>query len=277
MSKSLCIFKHWLRSVKNGAGLIDRLFLPHGCALCARHPATAFLCDFPSLPLCTPCCEGGIHHLAQPRCPLCGRGVVAETPACLGCQSDPPPWPRLLLGFQDAGAPARLLRSAKKGGERALVLRRLGALWGQRWGEHGLAGVTIVPMAGSITHLRQRGLGVVTRIAWGVGDAVGGKVIHPLLPPDTTQSQRGRRRSQRLKLPQRIFQARPPAAGEDPRVVLIDDLLVTGTTLRRAATALVRAGWVLEGAGALLYRPRWREEIAALSPAAAPPDDGRLE
>jgi predicted amidophosphoribosyltransferase len=52
--------------------------------------------------------------------------------------------------------------------------------------------------------------------------------------------QTGHSRVRRLALPQRSFSARAAAAGRS--VLIVDDVTTTGTTIRRAAEALIRAG-----------------------------------
>jgi len=128
----------------------------------------------------------------------------------------------------------------KHGGhdELARVLgARLGARIGlEEWCNEATA-VAAVPSHG-LRRLRR---------GWSAADWVAREVAvvldRPLLPAlrrHGLRRQSGRSRVQRNQLPRGSFSARPIVKGH--RLVLVDDVSTTGTTLRRASESLLRAG-----------------------------------
>jgi predicted amidophosphoribosyltransferase len=85
------------------------------------------------------------------------------------------------------------------------------------------------------------------RRRWSASELVAGTVARALdirllrpLRRRTWRRQTGRSRADRLRLPARSFGA--TAAARHRRVLLVDDVTTTGTTLRRACEALLGAG-----------------------------------
>jgi predicted amidophosphoribosyltransferase len=85
------------------------------------------------------------------------------------------------------------------------------------------------------------------RRPWTASELLAHEVAHRLNRPSDgllrrhgLRRQTGRSRARRLELPSRSFSASRRARGR--RVLLVDDVTTTGTTIRRATQALVRAG-----------------------------------
>jgi predicted amidophosphoribosyltransferase len=64
--------------------------------------------------------------------------------------------------------------------------------------------------------------------------------LRPVLARHGRGRQTGRSRSERMRLPRRAFSDRGTVAGR--RVLVVDDVTTTGTTLRRTAEVLLKAG-----------------------------------
>ena len=64
--------------------------------------------------------------------------------------------------------------------------------------------------------------------------------VRPLLARHGLSRQTGRTRAERTRLPRRSFRPRPTVEGR--RILLVDDVTTTGTTLRRAAEAALAVG-----------------------------------
>jgi predicted amidophosphoribosyltransferase len=100
-----------------------------------------------------------------------------------------------------------------------------------------LTGVVAVPSHG-LRQLRRKWC-AADLIADEVGVAIGRPVL-PVLRRHGLRRQAGRTRAQRKQLPRGSFSARRSVRRH--RLLLVDDVCTTGTTLRRAAETLLSAG-----------------------------------
>jgi predicted amidophosphoribosyltransferase len=189
--------------------------------------------------LCGPC-----WSLVVPRsgtsCPRCGIPVEDDLEPCITCAHSPPPQ-RATVAWGEHDAVLRTALLALKHGGRDDLAAPLGdrlaaAVAAQAWAsEIDL----IVPVP---SHPWRR-----LRKPWSASELLARRVSRKL---STTTSlslrrhglgrQTGRTRARRLELPQRSFSSRPVVSRRS--VLLLDDVMTTGTTLRRAAEALYRSG-----------------------------------
>jgi predicted amidophosphoribosyltransferase len=115
--------------------------------------------------------------------------------------------------------------------------RRLAAMIAMTDWAHEVTAVAPVPSHG-IRRLRRRSCA-----AEELARAVARSLDRPLiaaLDRHGLRRQQGRTRAQRLRLPRGCMTARGIAAGH--RMLVVDDVATTGTTMRRAAEALLDAG-----------------------------------
>lgn len=88
--------------------------------------------------------------------------------------------------------------------------------------------------------LRTRGLNLAAALAYSVAGPRRLPLTQDLLCAQALPAQQGRSRRQRLQNRNKAFAAAPGVAGK--RILLIDDVMTTGSTLRAATTSLLRAG-----------------------------------
>lgn len=207
----------------------------------ARCPA----CCAPFMPteadgrdLC-PDCRDRVE-LRVPTCPRCGLPRAVHSDGLCGeCLADPPPWERFrMIGLYEGLLRELILRG--KFGADAAVLALLGRLLARRCRDlDGIEAVVPVPLHPQ--RLRERGFNQCLEAARPLA-----RILHVPLAPELLQRrtndhpQRGLKRSERLTNLKQSFAALPAAAGR--RVLLTDDIMTTGATLRQAAQALCRAG-----------------------------------
>lgn len=239
-------------------------------------PALCCLCDEPlGDPLRGPACTGCRARIVVPSryaaCPWCSDFRVPEE--CGACRNDPPPWVRAVAAVPYEGAARRAVVELKYRRREALaplLAAAAVAAWetacahpaptGERGGvseasEKGLSSEAappakaepppeaVVPMPSPRWRRIRRGFNPARSIAEGVAKRLDLPIETSLLrrrhsPPQTTVTPSARRRNV-----SRVFRARklPPRLVGRP-LLLVDDVLTTGSTARAATRALLAAG-----------------------------------
>jgi ComF family protein len=105
------------------------------------------------------------------------------------------------------------------------------------WGCDALAWVPA-----SSEGLRERGQDHLEPLAMRLGSALSLPLVRALARSRTARRQASLKRKERLKNAKGAYVARAGAALKGAKIILIDDVLTTGATLRACATALKAAG-----------------------------------
>lgn len=221
------------------AAALDILF-PPACVGCRRTvDGQSGLCGS---------CWRGMRFIERPFCERLGTPFAQDLGA--GLQSPealarPPVYgrARAVVRFEDG--PARKLMHGLKYGDRLDLARPLGA-WMARAGFELLADANlIVPVPLHRARLWKRQFNQAAALAREVSRASGvAWDPMPLLRVKATASQVGMSRAQRIENVQGAFTVDPALKGSVAarRIVLVDDVLTTGSTLNAASRALLRAG-----------------------------------
>jgi ComF family protein len=221
--------------------LFDRLgdlCLPPQCVLCGRAGQR------PTLDLCADC-AADLPRVPRP-CPRCGLPVTLESTTvaadCAQCRAAAPPYAGCVVPWLYEFPVSHLVQALKYEGAlaHARVLGTLLASEAARLQPGGDALVVPVPL--HPRRLQQRGYNqsheiariVARRLRWPLVDGA-------LRRTRDTASQVGLSRTQREQNLRGAF-AVEPARVEGRRVVLLDDVLTTGSTAHAAASALRAAG-----------------------------------
>jgi competence protein ComFC len=214
-------------------GLIGLLFPPH-CALCGRR--------LESLRILCPECEAGLPELLGSRCRRCGEALPDPSlDLCLPCGTRDRAVDRFhSLGPYD-GPWGELVRALKFGKEAAVGRFLAGRMTG--WiRSHGVADafdlVTFVPM--SPRDRRERGFNQAELLARGVAKRLHRPVCATLAKVRVTPPQgrlTARERRTNLRDAFRLLRY-----GVE-RVLLVDDIGTTGSTVEECARALKRGGY----------------------------------
>lgn len=220
--------------------LVDHLF-PPACVICGATIAPT------RPPLCTRC-DLRLPSMATPLCRRCGATATAAAEGeCGECRDWDEGAPRCRTPYRMEGGAARVVRALKYGGWTRLAgsmarsmerdARRLAA--GRR--------VILVPVPLSPARLRERGFNQAELIAARLGSLTGWAVRRWLRRESGGRAQAGSGRSARQTNVSGAFQVNGELQENAP-VLLIDDVITTGATIRTCSSALEAGGARVAGA-----------------------------
>lgn len=218
------------------------LLLPPACLLCGRrlpgeHPADSFCPD----------CLSRMPVPAPSRCPLCAAPHRTLTPSlhhCGNCLKDRPPFTAVHTVGGYSGTLREAIQLFKYHG--ALPLEKpLGSMLAHAVKNAPGAAIPglIVPVPLHSERLRERGYNQALQVARQLGRQLGVPVDPVALcrtrPTIAQQGLDARHRRENLR---GVFAAATPL--DNRRVMLVDDVMTTGTTARECSRALLAAGAV---------------------------------
>ncbi len=219
------------------AGAALDLILPPHCAGCGRGIPGGFWC---------PACLGTLHPISPPRCEICSHpfdGLIDGPFVCPNCRG---------RHFHFVCAVAVM---PSRGPVRDLVhrLKYHGASWAARpLAELALAGLddprlsgapdALVPVPLHPLRRRQRGYNQALLIAREIAAHARLPVLDVLLRVRKTQTQTHFNRRERMRNLRGAFRLRAGVDVRDKRLLLVDDVLTTGSTMDECARVLAEAG-----------------------------------
>jgi predicted amidophosphoribosyltransferase len=165
-------------------------------------------------------------------CPSCRRGLVL----CPALEA-PPPLARLVGGFLYEDAARSLVLGLKLRGLRRCALPLAEALCHNAW-RQGIAGGVVTWVPGTPADVRKRGYDHAEVVGREVAARLGLPATPLLAPGRPRRDQTALDAAQRRANVKDAFVARPVHGG----VVLVDDVMTTGTTICTCARALLRSG-----------------------------------
>ena len=185
-------------------------------------------------------CRSRLVPLPEVCCPSCGVPADCDDGLCLDCSLATPPQSGTVFWGEYSGVLRTAILALKHGGHDELG-RVLGGRLAARvalepWADR--VGAVVTVPSHRLRRLR-RGFSAAD---W-IGREVATRLERPLVPAlrrHGLRRQTGRTRIQRRQLPPGSFSARPLVEGR--RLLLVDDVSTTGTTLRRASETLLCAG-----------------------------------
>jgi len=220
---------------------LSALLFPRTCTFCDER-----LSEAGDSLLCNACLES-IHAVAPPFCEGCGLplpGIIGEEARYCGrCLSDPPTYGRARYGVQYEGPVRDAMVKFKY--SRALHMGRgLSVLLLDAFYRHFQQGDFdfIVPVPMHRRRLVQRGFNQAAVLA----ERISRRILTPidrtsLIKTKDTPPQVGLPRSQRIKNLKNAFAVSHPEKIRDRRILLIDDVATTGSTVNECSRTLLKA------------------------------------
>lgn len=194
-------------------------------------PPTCVGCRREGSPLCRDCRAWLMVRVENP--PGLPIGIPADLPA---------PLLQLEWCAPFTGVARRAIHELKYSGERRLA-RPLGEAIAARWRRAGAGGDALVPVPASPDRIRERGYDHAALIAAVAGGELHLPVLRLLERVHDTTAQHALDRAGREENVGGAFRLRPDAPAVRGRwLVLVDDVVTTGSTLSGCATALLEAG-----------------------------------
>lgn len=214
---------------KVGPWALDQVF-PIYCAGCGN----------PGRVLC-PACLKDFPRLLPPFCPLCAQPGPAGR--CRWCAEDPPAVDGIRVPFRMEGAIREAIHGFKYRGLRAAA-PQLAQLLADYLESNPLPGQVLVPVPLHPQRLRRRGYNQAALLAREAGKLTGLPVDESLLSRarDTLPQVQTGGRAERAGSMTGAFTCTGDA--REQRVILLDDVTTTGSTLSACAGALKEAGAV---------------------------------
>jgi ComF family protein len=216
--------------------------LPVACAACG-----AALTDDP-VPFFCRSCWATIRPLARPSCPRCGLPFASDVALtyspdhhCLSCRQRPPAFTQAWAYYVYEPPLQNAIHLFKYRGKIALA-EALGTLLRQVWRRTPDADL-LMPVPLHPSRLRTREYNQSLLLADQLNRDLSLPLVYDNLvrlratPPQTELS-----RAARIKNLRRCFAVRRPADVAGKRVLLVDDVMTTGTTVNECAKALRKAG-----------------------------------
>ena len=195
-------------------------------------PALCAGCGMEGPPLCDECRPA--IHVRESATPGVALGLPAELPA---------PLLQLEWCAPFTGVTRRALHQLKYGGERRLA-DPLGAAIAKRWAFAGAGGDVLVPVPASPDRVGERGYDQAVLLAHAAALRLRMRVVRGLARSRTTAAQFDLDRGARGSNVRGAFRIVDPVPIRGRWLVLVDDVVTTGSTLAACAAALLEGGAV---------------------------------
>src|SRR5436309_6216815 len=223
----------------SGLGALVSLLYPPVCTICgANIRAGAYLCDH---------CEGKAIRIVAPFCQKCTEpfeGAITGAFTCANCAHRTIHYDAAVAAYRSRGIVREIIHDFKYG--RQIYLRHLVARWlyaaldDERL--RNLRFDIIIPVPLHPTRQRERSFNQASLLAELLSAEISIQSKPALERIRYTTTQTALDRAERMENLHNAFRLRKNTTVQGLRVLLIDDVLTTGSTLSECARVLKRAG-----------------------------------
>jgi ComF family protein len=218
------------------------------------YPECCVICSVPvsrmqNRGICRNCWEKVLQQrISSPMCPSCGvpfQSLESEsTHLCGSCILHPPPYSGARAFGRYGSELSRMIQAFKFGGRQnlaGLLAPLLASTFQEFWSDREID--LIVPVPLHPKRKRERGYNQALLLARGLSRLVGLPFRgDALLRIRSTAPQVGLSDEERARNLKKAFRCKKPAALKGRRILLIDDVMTTGSTAASAADALLEGG-----------------------------------
>lgn len=208
------------------------------------YPPFCLHCDSPleyqTKLLCTECLPSMELINAEERCCCCfSPEISGEKKKCLSCLQDSPVWERAAAALDYHGPAVTIVRAMKYGNQPYLAKGAAAWMASQLHDLNWPFPDVIVPVPIPITRWIQRGYNQSLCLAKSLGEIIDRPVCSALKRRCGDYSQAGLSSKERKKLSSASFSLVKRVDLEDKTILLVDDVMTTGTTLKCCAEVLL--------------------------------------
>lgn len=189
-------------------------------------------------------CRSQLTYTRPPSCRGCGGAIDGILDVCSECTEHPRPWGRAFAVFHFDGLARRLIHRLKYSGDVALspvLAREAATVLQQHAGGCATGYDWLVPVPLHWFKRMRRGYNQTALLARQLSRVSGIPVCDALKRRRWTSAQTGLKKRQRRKNLRDAFAIRNGAAVTGRSILLIDDVITTGSTLEACTRALRRA------------------------------------
>lgn len=212
-------------------------YIPMGCPLCGKESFDGEKGHF-----CADCLKE-FSYPSSPVCPKCGGTLSGILSQCSDCLASPEelPWERGLSLFRMEGAVREMIHRYKYRGHVELA-RPLGELAAQKLLHSGLQVDLIVPVPLHFMRYMQRGYNQAALLTREIARHTSIETADLLRRKKWTARQANLTRNERRKNLSGAFSIRDLEKLRSRSILLVDDVMTTGSTLAAGARTLLEGG-----------------------------------